>query len=102
MPILSYVQRAATLHNASSVHIAQMTVAVHVAAVAVLNESGATQNHAERLAWARKTVSAPEQMARAMALAVLADPNIESAYPDATDEQVQIAVNGLIDLFLNL
>jgi len=99
---LSYIDRAATLHNASSVHVAQMTVAVHVAAVTIFNEDAQTSLHAERLVWAKKTVADPNGMARAMALSVLADPNIQNVYPNATDNQVQVAVDGLVNLFLNI
>jgi hypothetical protein len=79
--------------------INRATVAVAVAAQAVLIESDQTVNHAARLAWARKALDDPGAMVGRMAYAIAGNGVVGSSGDATTDAQLLTAVNGLIDAF---
>ena len=61
-------------------------------AIAVLSESVAVPNHAERLTLARRILVDPEPWVRPFALTVLATPSIDDT---STDNQIRTAVGNL-------
>lgn len=84
----------ATLRN-------KMRVAVVIAAEKVRTESGATANHANRLAWAKAVFADPDGAARSMMWPVLAQ-NAAATLAQitgATDATVQTAVDAAVDVF---
>ena len=72
-----------------------------IAAESVRTEAPATPNHAGRMAWAKRVFEDPTTAANAMVWAVLAQ-NHEaplSAIKQATDAQVQAAVDAAVSVF---
>lgn len=81
----------------------KIRVAVVIAAEAVRTENTATTNHANRLLWAKAVFANPDQEARRMVWAVLAQ-NAGFTLAQilgATDAAVQTAVNNAVDVFAN-
>lgn len=74
-------------------------VACFKAACDILNESGGTTNHANRLVWAHATLLDPAASAAEMKYSILQNATIQSAGDASTDNDVQFVVNGLIDSF---
>ena len=79
----------------------QITAAIAIAAQNIVNESSSTPNYTERYAWAAKASSNPSNEANRFLIGVLAANNTATVeqIQNATDEQIQINVDGLIDLF---
>lgn len=79
----------------------KVRVAVFIAAEVVRTESVSTQNHANRLLWAKSVFSDPRAAAEKMIWAVLAQNKDASlaAITGASDTQVQSAVNAAVDVF---
>jgi len=77
----------------------QIAVALQKAATDIVNESAATQYHAERLSWARRVRLDPAGTAVSMIWRVLEDATVGADPANATDAAVQNAVNSLIDAF---
>ena len=78
----------------------KMRFAVVMAAELIRTESGATNNHANRLLWAKQVYLNPEHVANQMIMAVLAQ-NASSplaAILAASDATIQTAVNAAIDV----
>ncbi len=81
----------------------KLRVAVVLAAEVVRTEINTTTNHANRLLWSKATYGNPEQEARRMVWAVLAQ-NQSATFAQivgASDAAVQTAVNAAIDVFAN-
>ncbi len=79
----------------------RVLAATVVAAESVRTEPVNTPNHAARMSWARRAFEDPRAVANAMVWAVLAQ-NHEapiSAIRQATDAQVQDAVNAAVAVF---
>lgn len=98
----------ATAAAAGSTFVKRASSAVHVAALAVVNEASNTPNHAKRVAWAAVARSDPAGMAQRMVwellgnwvITDLSDPNGTPGDPNVpTDANIQDAVNGFIDTF---
>lgn len=79
----------------------KLRVAVIVAAEKVRTESSGTTNHAARLAWAKKVFGAPDEAARSMLWAVLAQNRAATLAQivGADDATVQTAVDAAVDVF---
>jgi hypothetical protein len=79
----------------------KVTAAVSISANTIMNESGGTANHANRLIWAAKALNDPRIEARRMLPAVLAaNAGASAAQIDsATDATLQTAVDGAVNLF---
>jgi hypothetical protein len=77
----------------------QAYVAVLNAANDIRNESGATNNHANRLAWALESEQDCNAKVNEMKIQVMANATISAAPNDAEDLDVQYVVNSLIDSF---
>ena len=77
------------------------TVACIVAAEAIRNEAVGTENHANRLLWAKAAFSNPTAVADKMLMAMLAANKDASAATilGATDTAIQNNVNAAVDLF---
>lgn len=78
----------------------QTAVAMHKAAVDVVNESPGTANHSNRLTWARKVLDSPEgpvTEAGAWIWKVLENATIQADPLNAADNDVQFVVNGMVD-----
>jgi hypothetical protein len=79
----------------------KIRVACFIAAEVVRTEGGATANHANRLVWAKSVFANPDQEAKRMLWAVLAQ-NASATLAQitgATDAAVQTAVNAAVDVF---
>jgi hypothetical protein len=65
----------------------------------VINESGATQYHTERLAWAITTIKNPEDVMEKMIWMVLQNPTIISSGTTFVENDIQFVVNSYINTF---
>ena len=79
----------------------QVHVAIMIAANDVLNESTATEQHSQRVDWARKALADPADMAERMMVQVLQNGTIQAAPLTSTDNDVQFVINGLVNSFLD-
>lgn len=79
----------------------KIAVAVAIAAQGIVVESDATQNHDKRLKWAAAALRDPVSVAKTMWPAILAANKTATSaqISGATDEVIQGAVNGLVNLF---
>lgn len=79
----------------------KVTSAVVIAAETVMNESGATDNHANRVIWAKAVFVSPTAEANRMFWAVLAANSgaAVGAITGASDSAIQANVDDHIDLF---
>ena len=79
----------------------RIVAACWIAAEGIRNEDAATENHANRLAWARRVFADPGDGPDLLKVfrAVLMNSTIRAAGEAATDNDIQSAVNGLVDLF---
>lgn len=79
----------------------KVTVACIIAAEAIRVENPATQNHSERLVWAKDVLENPVEEAQRMLYAVLAANSgaTTNQIQTATDATVQTAVNAAVNLF---
>jgi hypothetical protein len=75
----------------------QTAVALHKAAVDILNESAATENHSQRMAWARRVIASPEEWAAKAIWKVLENATIQASPAEASDNDVQFVVNSIVD-----
>lgn len=75
----------------------QVAVALHKAAVDVLNELPSADLHKEREFWATKVVRDPVAWAAIAIWKVLKNPTVAAAPEAATDSDVQFVVNGLVN-----
>ena len=91
------IYEAATVDN----HVLRKRVAVALvkAAVDVMNESPATEDHAQRMAWARRVVADPLGWAAKTIWKVLENATIQAAPLAATDSDVQFVVNSFVNTF---
>ena len=83
----------------------QTAVAIHKAAVDVVNEDAGTTNHSNRLTWARKvlgTGSGPTNEAAAWIWKVLENATIQAAPDTSSDNDVQFQVNSMVNDMANL
>lgn len=74
----------------------QVAVALHKAAVDILNESAATEDHAQRMAWARRALADPVGWAERSIWKVLENATIQAEPAAATDNDVQFVVNSIV------
>jgi hypothetical protein len=87
--------------SANDVLNAKIRVGVFIGAEAVRTEAPATTNHANRMKWAKAVFSDPDEAAKKMIWAVLAQNQAQTlaVILNATDAQVQVAINAAIDVF---
>jgi hypothetical protein len=69
------------------------------AAYDVINESGATQYHTERLAWANATIKNPIDVMEKMIWLVLQNPTIIASGTTFVENDIQFVVNSYINIF---
>lgn len=74
----------------------QVAVALHKAAVDVMNEDDQTADHSQRVAWARRALADPVGWAEKAIWKVLENATIQAAPAEATDNDVQFVVNSAI------
>lgn len=77
----------------------RIAVACVVAARGIFGENGATSNHANRLIWARQAIADVDAMALTVIWGVLSDNAVRTAGENATDAQVQSALDAVVDTF---
>jgi hypothetical protein len=95
---LDYVEIYNVMESDSTLwHKAQ--VAVFKAAVDVLNEASNTANHANRVIWANAVMLDPKAKMSQMKTHILMNATIQDVLSNATDNDVQFVVNGLVDTF---
>jgi len=94
---MAYSDIYAAATDADHVLRKQIAVAMHKAAVDVLNESPSTELHNERICWANKTIRDPAGWAALAMWKVLENSTIAANPAAATDSDVQFVVNGLIN-----
>ena len=83
----------------------QVSVAIHKAAVDVINEDSGTDNHANRITWARKVTSSnmsPVTEAERWIWKVLENATIQAAPTTSTDNDVQFVVNSIVNQMANV
>lgn len=97
---MAYIDIYAAATDDTHVLRKQVAVALHKAAVDILNESDATANHAQRMAWARRVFSDPVAWSEKAIWKVLENATIQSAPAAATDNDVQFVVNSAIASFI--
>lgn len=66
----------------------------------ILNEAPSTQGHTARIRWATSTFQNPEQASMLLHPPVVMDPAIQQSGKDATDQEIQSAVEGVVNKFL--
>jgi hypothetical protein len=76
-------------------------VAISHAANDVINEDPATANHANRIVWANEVLANPERMMNLEMSLVVQNPTIETEGNNATDNDIQFVVNGLVNPYAN-
>lgn len=82
----------------------QVAVAIFTAAVNVVNESPDTENHAARLHWARRVLvgnDGPTSEAGVAIWKVLENATIQAAPAASEDNDVQFAVNAIVNTLAN-
>lgn len=79
----------------------KVEVACIIASKAIKDESDQTNNHANRLKWARKAFSNPTSAAEAMVKVLLAENSslTVAQIQGASDSAIQTAVNNAINVF---
>lgn len=77
----------------------QVAGACFIAAMDIINESPSTNNHANRIIWANKTINNPKGAATAMLSSVLTNATIRATLPEPVDNDVQFVVNSFIDTY---
>jgi len=79
----------------------KIQVACIVAAEAIRNEAPATENHSNRLVWAKKAFENPSAVRQQMLMALLAANKSMSVaeLQAASDAAIQTAVNGAVNVF---
>jgi hypothetical protein len=84
-----------------NVLLERITVAIVIAADAILNEPEAAVNHANRLVWAKGAFNNPQNQAKPFLNALLASNNevTVEAITGATDAAIQSKVDAAVDLF---
>lgn len=85
--------------GSSAVLLKRSKIAVATAAVAILSEPPAGQNHAARIAWAGKALTDTQAMTRKMLIAIMANTTLQAAGDAMLDADLQFTVNGLVDVF---
>lgn len=75
----------------------QIVISILKASVDILNESGATENHANRVTWANNSMNDPHLMAAKLSAGVIMNPKVQSGV--FTDDDIQWVVNSLINTF---
>lgn len=80
----------------------QIAVALHKAASDIAIESPSTQDHAQRLAWARRVFADPVEWADKVAWTILQNATIAASLPNSVDGDVQFVVNSNIANFIKL
>ena len=78
---------------------ARVASAVAKAAFDILNESGSTEYHAERVVWAKASMADAETVAEQMLWTVVQNATIQSSGLDSTDNDIQFVVNSNINNF---
>jgi hypothetical protein len=80
--------------------LARFTAAIWQAAVDIVNEAPATQNHAERIAWAKRAVlvdgKAQHYAAVVMRMAVCENGTLQAQGNDVADSDIQFIVNSYV------
>jgi len=79
----------------------KVTVACLVAAETIRNEDGATENHANRLLWAKQAWQSPKSVGEQMLMATLAgnkDLTVQQI-TGATDAAIQTKVDAAVNVF---
>ena len=94
---MAYIDIYAAATVADHVLRKQTAVALHKAAVDIINESPSTEEHSQRMSWARKVITDPEGWAAKAIWKVLENATIQAAPAAATDNDVQFVVNSIVN-----
>jgi hypothetical protein len=97
---MAYVDIYTAATAADSVLLKQVTVGLFKSAVDILNEDAGTANHANRVVWARKATASSEALqaeAERWVWKVLENTTIQSAPTTSPDNDIQFAVNSILD-----
>jgi hypothetical protein len=80
----------------------KITVALHKAATDISSESTSTQDHSQRLAWARRVFANPVEWTPKVIWIVMQNSTIAADPAVATDTDVQFVVNSNIANFIRM
>ena len=94
---MAYIDIYAAATVADHVLRKQTAVALHKAAVDIINESPSTEDHSQRMSWARKVIADPEGWAAKAIWKVLENATIQAAPTEAIDGDVQFVVNSIVN-----
>ena len=94
---LSLLQRAQLRTNGE--FLSRVREAIAIAAGDVLNEGKQTAKHDARVRWAKKAIRDPQAEAMHFLPGLMRHNQIVVSGADAKDDEIQAAVNSLIDLY---
>lgn len=96
----TYAELRALFNDPDTSLRGKVEVAVIVAAEAVVNEDGATANHANRVMWAAQAFSNPAAEAKKALMVVLAANKAATVaqITEATDPAIQSNVDAVVDV----
>jgi hypothetical protein len=77
----------------------RVTVAIAKASQDILAEADTVANHTERLTWAKTVMHDPAEEAAKMMWGVLGSTTIRTKGENATDAEVQAAVDAILNVF---
>ena len=85
----------------NSVLLNRIQVGCLIAAEAIRTEDGATENHANRLVWAKEVFTSPKVASEQMLMAVLAANSAATVeqITGSTDETLQTKINAAVNMF---
>jgi len=82
-----------------SILLAKCTAAVAKTAQAILSEPPQTQNHSNRLRWAKAALVDPSSEAKRMLWAVLGNPTVQANGASTPDSDLEWVVGQLVNIF---
>lgn len=95
---MAYIDVYEAATDAAHILRKQVAVALHEAAIDVLNESPEEALHAERICWANKVLRDPIGWAAIAIWKVLQNPTIAAAPTTSPDGDVRYVINGLVNV----
>jgi hypothetical protein len=97
---MAYIDIYTAATAVDSVLLKQVTVALFKAAVDIIGESAGTANHANRIVWAKKVTGSADTLkseASRWIWKVLENTTIQAAPTTSPDNDIQFAVNSILD-----
>jgi hypothetical protein len=96
---MAYVDIYAAATDSDSVLVKQITVAMFKSAANIINEDPLTENHANRIGWARKVTDSPAALladASRWSWKVLENATIQTNPTTSPDNDIQFVVDSIL------